>query len=711
MAPSLWKLLLATVQLSSCRQCSATESCDEETTLLQSHVTKTSMGLAAADTHHLNFPHISSLTDPDKRKMALAQFEETATELASNRAAVTPIVVEVCNSTSELLRDTVMSAIVHEHDTDVASLAAAYAVFGSVEQQRLEYEQLILNAMDSVYGDGGLIEVHTECRIRESEQCAGCAECEDTCTEVITDCELAEVELRLRLNDVISQVDRDAYCDANGHIRPPSSETVITQAEHEVNRPAFNAYLAALAAFEECEVRKTIVCESCEVPETTGTSLLAVSQRLGSTPVVPGGEVPDAGNNPVCRNHTDIRVECNTIQQQLQAAACDSRHLASNYLSLYEAAFLAAVRRYNQVSSHVRILEADRKVEWDTLERVICLLMTLTNPDDGAASSVETQNLIAGCRNDDVDTSHLDIVYLPTPDMGDLPTLPPNPCEDEFADEHYAGLPQCAGIADYLERIDHGILSTCMCFADAPEERHYGFPWELGPFLLFNAGFELNSASGFQVTGAGDAWTAVVDGAQYTGRISPFVAVSLEGLNDAFGLSGSDSVAQVAWVYGDPQGTTDLILHGEDYPETMQHRFVRTGGYVYRNAQGFVVALKEMSPSSDSLGQTAQLTIYFGDPGVITEAMAISACPQMAPITLGRLLDAGAEEYCWEFSNAIPLCDHGCFLYKTVTHGYLAFPVVEGPAIDRPEHYAATDQQAALEHSMHTGHLAATVPE
>lgn len=337
--------------------------------------------------------------------------------------------------------------------------------------------------------------------------------------------------------------------------------------------------------------------------------------------------------------------------------------------------------------------------------------MTLTNEEDGSASSVATQDLIDGCRNDDVNTTHLDILYLPIPDMGSLPALPHSPCDDEFADEAYAGLPECAGIADYQERIDHGIITTCTCLAELPEESHYGFPWELGPFLLFNAGFEMNSATGFQVTGAGDVWTAVIDGAQYTARISPFVSVSLPELNEAFGLSGSDNVAQVAWVYGDPQGTTDLVLHGEDYPETMQHRFVRNGGFVYRNAQGFVVALKDMSPSSDSLGQSAQMTLYFGDPEEITQAMATSACPQMAPITLGRLLDAGAEEYCWEFSNAIPLCVDGCFLYKTATHGYLAFPVVEGPAIDRPEHYAATDQQAASEHSMHTGYLAATVPE
>lgn len=654
--------------------------------LLQSHLAshKSALGSAADETQQLSvtqqlsFPKISSLTDPSQRKMALAQFEETAIELASNRAAVTPVVVEVCNATAELLRDMVMPAILREHDTDVSMLAATYAEFDRIEQQRLEYEQLILNALDSVYGPEGLIEVHTQCRISESDQCVRCSQCEDTCEETVTDCELAEVELRLRLDEVISRVSRDAYCDEDHQIHPPQSETIITQTQHHVNLPAFNAYLAALAALEDCEERRNVVCESCEDESTTVASLLAMNQRHLSDRVSPGDALADPSHSQTCTNHTDIRMQCETIQRQLQAAACETRHLASNYMSLYEAAFLAAVTRYNNQKATVMILEADRKVEWDTLERVICLLMSLTNEEDGSASSVATATLIDGCRNDFVDTSHLDIVYLPTPEMGSLPPLPHNPCDDEFADEAYSDLPECMGIAEFQERHDYGILTECTCSAEGPVEVHVGFPYELGPYLLFNAGFELNSADGFQVVGVGSEWTAATGGAQYAGSISPFVAVTLPELDAAFGLSGTDSVAQVAWAYGDPQGTTDMVLHGEDYPETIQHRFARTGGFVYRNAQGFVVALKEIAPSSDSLGQNAQLSLFFGEPLEIAESLALQACSAMSPTTLGRLQDSGAETYCWEFSGVIPRCDHGCFLFRTAAHGYLAFPVGEG---------------------------------
>lgn len=652
--------------------------------MLQSHLSSKKTALALVESHqemsHLNFPKMSLLTDPSKRKVALAQFMETANELASNRAAVTPVVVEVCNATADLLRDMVMSAIIREHDTDVAMLAATYGEFARIEQQRLEYAQLIENSLEAVYGDGGLVEVHTQCRIQESEECVRCSECEDGCEETITTCELLEVELRLRLDDVIDTISTDAYCDEYGHIQPPQSETVITQVQHELNRPAFNAYLAALAEFEQCEERRDEVCESCQEESTTVASLLAMDERrIARTEPGDALPAPDPSESQFCRNFTVTRDHCHTVQRQLQQAACESRHLATNYLSLYETAFMAAVTRYDNQKATVMILEADRKVEWDTIERVICLLMSLTNEEDGSASSVATATLIDGCRNDFVDTSHLDIVYMPTPEMGSLPTMPLNPCEEEFADEFYADLPLCMGIGEYQERHDHGVLEECACSAEAPVEEHYGFPYELGPYLLFNAGFELNSAEGFQVVGIGAQWTAATGGAQYTGRLSPFVAVTLPELDAAFGLSGTDSVAQVAWAYGDPQGTTDMVLHGEEYPETIQHRFVRTGGYVYRNAQGFVVALKEVAPSSDSLGQSAQLTLFFGEPLEIAESLALQACSEMNPTTMGRLQDSGAQAYCWEFSGVIPRCDHGCFLFRTAAHGYLAFPIAEAP--------------------------------
>jgi hypothetical protein len=653
----------------------------------------------------LNFPKVTSLTDPSKRKMALAQFENTALELAENKAGVTPLVVQVCNETSELLRDTVMSAIISEHDTDVAMLATAFAAFGSAEEQRAHYEGLINEAIATVYGPGGLIDQHIECRTWESQECVDCGECRIDCDTTRETCDLLEAELRLKYIDVIDTITTRAYCDESFNIHPPQEETTVTLAEHHLNKQKIEAYLAALAAFEACEETETTHCTSCPEPPS------ACDLGLDSCP---------------CLNHTVTRTNCNTIQQSLQHAQCESRHSVSNYLALYMQAFEGAAMRYQMVETQIRIMEADRKVEWDTLERVICLLLTLSVDEDGSASSVETANAIDSCRTQDVDTSHLDIEYPTPPGLGDLPDLPHSPCSDEFESDAYDGVPPgCAGNEELQHEFEHGLITECSCSAEPPAAREVGFPYSLGPFLMFDTGFELNSADGFQVNEGMDAWEAVFtsnpdtsnsDTRTYRGRCSPFAATSLPDLDAAFGFD-EGTVNRIAWAYPDIQAYDDMLAAtGTEYTETMAHRFLRVGGFIYLNEAGEAVALKEIAPAPPALvvDPTALLTLSFDQPEGITEEQANHACPGgFQQVTQQALRDGGAIEYCWDKSGTLSFCPHGCFTYKTDSLeglGYIAFPVSESTAHLAPAHYAPTDQQGAEVASMITGVLAATNP-
>jgi hypothetical protein len=647
----------------------------------------------------LNFPKVGSLTDPSRRKMALTQFENTALELAENKAGVTPLVVQVCNETSELLRDTVMSAIVSEHDTDVAMLASAFAAFDGAEEQRANYEGLINDAIAAVYGPGGLIDQHVNCRTWESQECVDCGECKIACETHTETCDELEAELRLKYIDVINTVTSPAYCDEQGNIHPPQSETTVSVAEHHLNKLKMEEYIAALAAWEACEETSTTVCDSCPPNPHDCT------YGLDGCP---------------CLNHTTTRTNCNTIQQSLQHAQCESRHSVSGYLNLYTQAFEGAVYRYGLVETQIRIMEADRKVEWDTLERVICLLMTLSVDEDGSASSIDTANAIDNCRTQDVDTSHLDIDYPVAPGMGDLPDLPHSPCSDEFENDAYDGVPpSCAGNEELQHEFEHGLITECECSAEPPVAREVGFPYSLGPFLMFDTGLTLNSAddNGFQVNGGMDAWTAQFEQHTYNGVCSPFKDVTLADLDAAFGLEGDNAVARVAWAYQDTQGYDDMLAaSGAVYTETMTHRFLRTGGFVYLNAAGEAVALKELSvaPPALTVPEDAQLTVEFDSPEGITEDQANHACPGgFHPITIQSLRDAGALEYCWDKSGTLSFCPHGCFTYKTEGLeglGYIAFPVTESTAHMAPSHYAPTDQQGANVASMLTGVLAATNP-
>jgi len=697
MAPLTWKLLLAT--LASGQHCSQSETCEDQTALLQSHLAshKSQLGTTA---EMLNFPKIAALTDPAKRKLALSQFENTALELAENKAGVTPLVVQVCNETSELLRDTVMSAIISEHDTDVAMLATAFSAFDGVEDQRANYEALINEAIAAVYGPGGWIEQHIECRTWESEECVDCGECREECDTTRETCDAFEAELRLKYVDVITTVTTPAWCDENHNIHPPQEEVTVTLAEHHLNKEKMEAYIAALAAFEACEESETTECTSC--PENPHTCDLGLD-------LCP------------CLNHTTTRTNCNAIQTSLQNAQCESRHSVSGYLQLYMQAFQTAARQYQMVESQIRIMEADRKVEWDTLERVICLLMTLSIDEDGSASSVETANAIDNCRTQDVDTTHLDIDYPTPPGLGDLPPLPHSPCSEEFENDAYEGVPEaCAGNEQLQNEFDHGLNTDCECSAEPPTAREIGFPYELGPFLMFDTGLPLNTAEGFQVNEAMDAWEAVFEGTTYAGRCSPFADVTLPDLDAAFGLEGDQVVARLAWAYPDNQAYADMLaaqgVDGSAYTETMTHRFLRTGGYVYLNAAGTAVALKEISGSPPTLqiDPFAQLTLTFDTPRGITEDQANHACPGgMNPTTIQEIRDGGGLEYCWDKSGTLSFCPHGCFTYKLQQMegiGYLAFPLLESTAHLAPAHYAPTDQQGASVASMITGNVAATLP-
>jgi hypothetical protein len=323
----------------------------------------------------------------------------------------------------------------------------------------------------------------------------------------------------------------------------------------------------------------------------------------------------------------------------------------------------------------------------------------------------------------DVDTTHLDIEYPVPPGMGDLPVLPHSPCSDEFEEQAYNGVPEpCEGNEELKQEFEHGLITECECNAEAPTAAQVGFPYSLGPFLLFDTGMSDLSSDplaemGFKVSEAMDAWEAMFNGVEYNGRCSPFKDTTIPDLDAAYGLD-SGTVDKIAWVYPDKAAYDEAYpdAHSNGLTETMTHRFLRTGGFVYLNAASETVALKEMSPATPTLvvPEGAQMTLTFGAPEGITADQANHACPGgFAPVTTQSIIDAGGISYCWDKSSTLAFCPHGCFTYNVQgVEGlaYLAFPVTDTTAHLQPEHYAATDQQAAAVASMITGVMAATNP-
>jgi len=511
MAPLTWKLLLSTATLAGGQHCSANDSCEDQTALLQSHLAshKSSLANAESQAQMLNFPKMSTLADPTKRHTALAQFEHTALELAQNSASVTPEVVQVCQMTTELLTDTVLSAIESEHDTDQATIDSAAEAFVPIEADRLEKEAVILAAaagvgmnwvVNPVSGelewvkrdlglDQGCANDYIECRTRLSQECVDCYTCIETCRERDEECRECDERLQIAHANVIETLERvsEPFCDSHGGIHPPTSETYeaeVSIEDHRENAAVMQVYMDLIG---------TGGCADSLPCDTSPICTYARHHHNGDIDEITAEEhgecqiQHDTDTVPNCPSHITEMGVCETMRASCQATSCAASIDVALQLTLYQERFSDAVLTYYRTKGRVEITEADRKVEWDTLERVICLLNTLTNDEAGSASSSTTEARIAACQADDVPeitvgvvargTDHLDITYPDVPSLGDLPTMPPTPCEDAYTEITCAGLPGdvlppfCDGNQEMIDRWyteEEQLPPVCECTAVAP---------------------------------------------------------------------------------------------------------------------------------------------------------------------------------------------------------------------------------------------------
>merc|ERR550537_1943589 len=374
-----------------------------------------------------------------------------------DKSEATPVVIEVCTETAELLNTTVLYAIIEEDAADRASLQAAYDGFEQWETQRAEAEAALLAAEQVVTQRAQAL---ASCRTVEIETCVN----ETICTEETHD----DCEDRDRLERELQLIDEEIHTSwcLEGNVRT-STEFRTTTVE------VFHRYTEKLSELERATTGCETVIETCETTLST---------------------------------YIEQATQCNTKQAELQMASCEYHHVAAGALTAYQQGFQAALTFYNDVVARVMIEEADRKVEWDVLTRVICLLLTLTTEEDGVVSSAETEARIQRCWDDEVDVSHLDIDYLDPPDMLTLPDLPPLPCTVEHQD-HYQTSPPAACTA-LIEMHHTGSTSVCSCLADELSDQQL----VLGHYLMIDPAIA--------VTAAGGTWSVSIDGETYGGQMS-----------------------------------------------------------------------------------------------------------------------------------------------------------------------------------------------
>lgn len=601
--------------------CTAAE-CADHTVFLQSQLRKSDVALLQHSDHAGSFfPKLSSLNDPHTRKSALLEIEKTAVQLASlDKTEATDIVVQVCTETAELLNTTVLYAIIEEDAADRASLQLAYDGFDQWETQRQAAEEQIEAAMAVVTQRAYAM---VSCRTIETETCVN----ETICTTEIDDDCTDRDRLELELREIDEEIHR-SWC-LDGEIRT-STEFRTTTVE------VFHRYTEKMTELERAQA----ACE--EMEERCETTLARYIEQA---------------------------TMCSVKKAEMQMSSCEFYHIAGGALTAYQQGFQAALAFYNDVVARVMIAEADRKVEWDVLTRVICLLLTLTNEEDGVVSSAEIEARIQRCWDDFVDVSHLDIDYLDPPDMLSLPELPPMPCTVEYDERYRTGPP--AECTTLMEMHNLRLEAECNCLADEIAEQGL----ILGHYLLIDPDVPM--------TVSGGEWSMEYDGATYTGVVSPSHSADFSDLSaqmltpDELDENDDDytgPVASIAWAYPSPSADFQGSMG-------MAQRFAFRGGLVFLNAAGQVIKIRELAPASGRLGQPVSATLSFSSAEEITDEQAAAACSYTHPVVEergSRHYAQGARGYCWVMGDTVlSQCENGCFVYNMV-YGKVVFPLIEG---------------------------------
>jgi len=646
MAPLKSLLLVSSGLASGLVNTCSNDNCEagDQTALLQSHLTRKNE-LSLTSTGAAFFPKLGNLNDPHTRKSALLEIQKTAVKLASmDRSEVTDVVVEVCTDTANMLNETVLFAIIEEDAVDRASLVTAYDAFEQHDEQREAAEAAIATAQENLNQAAIAL---TTCREIETETCVNVTTCGIIEAPVCLECE--------RCNDCAIE---DSLCWLDHEIHQSwcvgeytDSNLRLANDEHGLawrveTESLFQRYSAEM---ERCHT----VCANCEDDTEWCTTVVTT--------------------------YVDRAAICSTKHQLWRDSACQFHSTATGDLELYQAGFLATLGAYNDIVARVMIEEADRKVEWEVLTRVICLLLTLTNPDDGAASSSENAALIDSCYTNDVDTSHLDIEYRPAPDMLDLPVLPPLPCGNDVVEDPIYGPPAvCAAL---ITQHNTAATATCPC----PDAEAISTPsLELGHYLMINPSVSVS------VQDTLSQWTATMsDGTIHQGSISPIHIGAMPALTSGFftdeevadtdtangGANGG--IASAAWAYRQ----RELGSSAASGSMSLEARFALNGGMLYMDSAGTVIAVRELQSASSSLGQDVSAYMAFEPAKDVDTPTYETACPSPQEVVDGWHLYLGATHYCWTQNSAVSgdgwSCANGCFVYKMASTNK-AFPLIVG---------------------------------
>jgi len=374
-------------------------SLDDESSLIQA------LNTVAVRTDHSLVQSSESKTD--KRKAYVNRLFQTAQDML--KESVTPTVVRFVADVLETLESTVMPAIQDEHDMDQRMMNTLWIPVNASVTSAATYSGAIHNYTTMSQSASSN---HVTCRDGENTHCVIITDCEERLDVAYGHHEMCEQEI----DDIQDLISAD-WCGSS----VDKMELVFRNAA----RPRLARYLAKEIECDELRAIWTTITEECEAAHVA---------------------------------HQLKRGSCDEAQGTLETSVCSWATEVEEARRVVLQAYTAAVDAYTIAMQDVEAEEADRKVEFSTLEITKCLLeqihvATATEEpcDESTILPVEQVNeQLQRCHELVVDTGHLDLDYHTIPGAPDLPGVPVFPCVEEFTSAQYGEMPQtnmCAGPA------------------------------------------------------------------------------------------------------------------------------------------------------------------------------------------------------------------------------------------------------------------------
>jgi len=367
--------------------------------------------------------------DPkDSRKDSTVKLMETATKMMKN--GVTPDVVTFINATITEINDDVLGAIIDEHNRDQQLI---YDEWNRIVQAVDTMEVCAASIRSQHQDREDVSDGHKMCRSEESLACARSRRCEEELEELWRRVVIEEEEMR-RIHYHIHLEWCLAPAPPHPSLADPFQWTLSHHYEGDETSQSLHEYPIIDLESNVIEFRRFSV-------EYFGFYIIQLPRVEIAWERYWAKLTECAALEETWELHVQ---ECDDLQTHLRDAACMHAETNRQCAADFGHEYWMAIDSYEETERAVRILEADRKREWETLHIVKCLLRTvythiIHSIDSGEPCPTteshpeQTVAEINYCHVVETNlTVHLDIIYPPPPPPPVLPPVVPPPCTAEY---------------------------------------------------------------------------------------------------------------------------------------------------------------------------------------------------------------------------------------------------------------------------------------